>query len=150
MDQEIVDILNKVPRCVNRKVIKINNSLDLNVASFPWSNHTRKVDNTMQNSQELTREQISEGLKKGNIFDSQKNKDETDHDFLVRLLDDIEGLTNGFSFDDVEVKVSLENKDWEGLRNLILEASHNQDTLNITINDYYEFIDAKEKNKIIL
>mgnify|MGYP000387558040 CR=1 FL=1 len=150
MDQEIVDILNKVPRCVTRKVIKINNSLDLNLASFPWSNHTRKVDNTMQNIQEMTREDWDREIKNNNVFSSQKNKDESDHDFLVRLLEEIEGLTNGFSFDDVEVKVLLENKDWEGLRKLILEASHNQDSLNITINDYYDFIDAKEKNKIIL
>ena len=96
MDQEIVDILNKVPRCVTRKVIKINNSLDLkfNHPSL-GPNHTRKVDNTMQNIQEMTREDWDREIKNKNVFSSQKNKDESDHDFLVRLLEEIEGLTNG-------------------------------------------------------
>ena len=151
MDQEIVDILNKVPRCVTRKVIKINNSLDFKFKHPSLGpNHTRKVDKSMTNRQEMTREDWGREIKNNNVFHSDKHKDESELEYLTRLISDIDCFYSLNNADSEKAKELFEAEKWDELYEQIREASDFVEELEVKINDYFGFLKAKQEGKIII
>tara|TARA_A100001015_G_scaffold193018_1_gene215134 strand:- start:1794 stop:2231 length:438 start_codon:yes stop_codon:yes gene_type:complete len=145
MDQEIVDILNKTPRCVTRKVIKINNSLDFFNVKHPslGPNHTRKVDNTMLNQEQRTRDM-------SNVFLSDKPKDISIEEYLIGLLNEIEHYSTEFSFDEDEVKDLVQKEKWSELLDILNNNCDWEEVLEVNCNDFRSFVEAKEENKEII
>ena len=97
----------------------------------------------------LTSEQWKVEHKKGNTYLSEKNNGQSDIDFIIQCLNEIDCHTNELNFDEEEVRELFKNKDWEGLYNITNQAEQNKEMLEVALNDYLGFIEAKEKNKYI-
>jgi hypothetical protein len=151
MDQEIIDILNSTPRCVTRRVIKMSSfsfMLFKNPSLGP--NHTRKVDKSMINRQEMTREDWDREIKNNNVFDSDKHKDESEVEYLQRLISDIDCFYSLNNADSEKAKELFEAEKWDELYEQIREASDFVEELEVKINDYHGFLKAKQEGKIII
>ena len=151
MDQEIIDILNSTPRCVTRRVIKMSSfsfMLFKNPSLGP--NHTRKVDKSMINRQEMTREDWSREIKNNNVFHSDKHKDESELEYLTRLISDIDCFYSLNNADSEKAKELFEAEKWDELYEQIREASDFVEELEVKINDYHGFLKAKQEGKIII
>ena len=151
MDQEIIDILNSTPRCVTRRVIKMSSfsfMLFKNPSLGP--NHTRKVDKSMTNRQEMTREDWGREIKNNNVFHSDKHKDESELEYLTRLISDIDCFYSLNNADSEKAKELFEAEKWDELYEQIREASDFVEELEVKINDYFGFLKAKQEGKIII
>ena len=151
MDQEIIDILNSTPRCVTRRVIKMSSfsfMLFKNPSLGP--NHTRKVDKSMTNRQEMTREDWGREIKNNNVFHSDKHKDESELEYLTRLISDIDCFYSLNNADSEKAKELFEAEKWDELYEQIREASDFVEELEVKINDYHGFLKAKQEGKIII
>jgi hypothetical protein len=152
MDQEIIDILNSTPRCVTRRVIKMSAFSLFNVIKHNslGPNHTRKVDKSMTNRQEMTREDWGREIKNNNVFHSDKHKDESELEYLTRLISDIDCFYSLNNADSEKAKELFEAEKWDELYEQIREASDFVEELEVKINDYFGFLKAKQEGKIII
>ena len=144
MDQEIIDILNSTPRCVTRRVIKMS-SFSMMLFKDPslGPNHTRKVDKSMNNTQEMTRDT-------SNVFLSDKPKDISIEEYLIGLLNEIEHYSTEFSFDEDEVKDLVQKEKWSELLDILNNNCDWEEALEVNCNDFRNFLQAKEENKEII
>lgn len=153
MDQEIIDILNSTPRCVTRRVMKVSSFSFINVIKHNslGPNHTRKVDKSMINRQEMTREDWDREIKNNNVFvESDKHKDESEVEYLQRLISDIDCFYSLNNADSEKAKELFEAEKWDELYEQIREASDFVEELEVKINDYHNFLKAKQEGKIII
>ena len=144
MDQEIIDILNSTPRCVTRRVIKMS-SFSMMLFKDPslGPNHTRKVDKSMNNTQEMTRDTSK-------VFLSDKPKDISIEEYLIGLLNEIEHYSTEFSFDEDEVKDLVQKEKWSELLDILNNNCDWEEALEVNCNDFRNFLQAKEENKEII
>ena len=144
MDQEIIDILNSTPRCVTRRVIKMS-SFSKMLFKDPslGPNHTRKVDKSMNNTQEMTRDTSK-------VFLSDKPKDISIEEYLIGLLNEIEHYSTEFSFDEDEVKDLVQKEKWSELLDILNNNCDWEEALEVNCNDFRNFLQAKEENKEII
>jgi hypothetical protein len=104
----------------------------------------------MTNRQEMTREDWGREIKNNNVFHSDKHKDESELEYLTRLISDIDCFYSLNNADSEKAKELFEAEKWDELYEQIREASDFVEELEVKINDYFGFLKAKQEGKIII